>query len=189
LIKATPNQKKESKTSKIMMKFTKKLKVKASTDKVWEIFAHGFNDAHKWMASVPNSYGQSNGASFEGAHSDGRVCELSPDKNGMNASEKFLAYDENNKTATVQVDFVNTPFIFPVKYNILDFSIRKLGDGESEMTWKFSSNIKPLGLILWPLLRIGFDKFIGDIMEELQFYVENNAPHPRKLKAIKKNTI
>jgi hypothetical protein len=46
------------------------------------------------MASVPNSYAQSNGASFEGAHSDGRVCELSPDKNGMKASEKFLAYDE-----------------------------------------------------------------------------------------------
>lgn len=54
------------------------------------------------------------------------------------------------------------------------------------MTWKFRSDIKPLGFILWPLLRIAFGKFIGDIMEELKFYVENDAPHPRKIKAMKK---
>ena len=105
-----------------MVKFTKTLKVKSSTDKVWEIFAHGFNDVHKWMASVPHSYAQTNGESFDGAHSDGRVCELSPDQNGMKASEKFLAYNEDNKTATVQIDFVNTPFFFPVKFNILNFT-------------------------------------------------------------------
>jgi hypothetical protein len=55
------------------------------------------------------------------------------------------------------------------------------------MTWKFRSNIKPLGLLLWPLLRIGFGKFVGEIMEELQFYVENGKPHPRKVKAIENN--
>ena len=170
-----------------MVKFTKTKIVNASADKVWEVFAHGFNDAHKWMASVPHSYAQTNGKSFDGAHSDGRVCELSSDQKGMKASEKFLAYDEHNKTATVQIDFVNTPFFFPVKFNVLDFSIRNIGDDRSEMKWNFRSNIKPLGLLLWPLLRIGFGKFIGDIMEELRFYVENGIPHPRKLKAKEKN--
>ena len=170
-----------------MVKFTKTLKVKASADKVWEIFAHGFNDAYKWMASVPHSYAQTNGEAFDGAHSDGRVCELSANQNGIKVSEKFLAYDEENKTATVQIDFVNTPFFFPVKFNTLDFSLREIGDHQSEMTWKFRSNIKPLGLLLWPLLRIGFGKFVGDIMEELQYYVENGSPHPRKLKAMEKN--
>ncbi len=170
-----------------MVKFTKTKKVKASADKVWGIFAHEFNDAYKWMASVPQSYAQTNGESFEGAHSDGRVCELSPDQKGIRVSEKFLAYDEKNKTAIVQIDFVNTPFFFPVKFNTLDFALRETGDDQSEMTWKFRSNIKPLGLLLWPLLRIGFGKFVGNIMEELQFYVENDSPHPRKLKAMKKN--
>jgi len=170
-----------------MVKFTKTLKVKASTDKVWEVFAHGFNDAYKWMASVSHSYAQTNGESFDGAHSDGRVCELSHDQKGMKASEKFLAYDENNKTATVQIDFVNTPFFFPVKFNTLDFSIREISDNQSEMTWGFRSNIKALGSILAPLLRKEFKKFVGNIMEELQFYVENGTPHPRKLKAMEKN--
>ena len=75
-----------------MIKFTKTITVNASTVKVWEVFAHGFNDAHKWMASVPHSYAQTNGESFDGAHSQGRVCELNPNQKGIKASEKFLAY-------------------------------------------------------------------------------------------------
>jgi hypothetical protein len=114
------------------------------------------------------------------------VCELSPDGKGIKASEKFLAYNEENKTATVQIDFVNTPSFFPVKFNILDFSLRDIDNGQSEMTWKFRSYIKPLGLLLWPLLRIGFGVFIGQIMEELKFYAENGTPHPRKIKALEK---
>ena len=87
-------------------------------------------------------------------------------------------------TATVQIDFVNTPFLFPVKFNTLEFSLLEMGDDQSKMTWKFRSNIKPLGFILWPLLRLGFGKFIQDIMEELQFYVANGTARPRKIKAM-----
>ena len=33
------------------------------------IFAHGFNDAYKWMASVNHSFAKNNGESFEGSQS------------------------------------------------------------------------------------------------------------------------
>jgi hypothetical protein len=170
-----------------MIKFTKKAIVNADADKVWGIFAHGFNDAYKWMASVKHSFAKNNGESFEGSQSDGRVCELSSDGKGIKASEQFLAYSEENKTATVRIDFLNTPFFFPVKFNTLDFSLKNIDGGTSKMTWKFRSDIKFFGYLLWPLLRIGFGKFIGDIMEELKFYVENGTPHPRKIKAMKKH--
>ena len=170
-----------------MVKFTKKAKVNADADKVWEIFAHGFNDADKWMASVNHSFAQANGKSFEGSHSDGRVCELSSDGKGLKASEQFLAYNEENKTATVRIDFLDAPSIFPVKFNTLDFSLREIAEGQSEMTWKFRSDIKSFGFLLWPLLRIGFGVFVGQIIEELKFYVENGTPHPRKIKAMKKH--
>jgi hypothetical protein len=58
------------------MKFTVTTPVSVPADKVWTVFAHEFNDAHKWMASVPHSYAKSNGEQFEGAQSCGRVCEL-----------------------------------------------------------------------------------------------------------------
>ena len=99
-----------------MVRFNKTMQVIASADKVWEVFAHGFNDAYKWMASVPKSYAQKNGELFEGAQSDGRVCELTTKENGIKASEQFLAYNEENKTATVRIDFVDTPRFFPVKF-------------------------------------------------------------------------
>lgn len=169
-----------------MVKFTKKITVDASTDKVWEIFAHGFNDAYKWMASVPHSFAQSNGEAFNGAQSDGRVCELTYKKSGLKASEQFLAYNEAKQTATVRIDFVDTPRVFPVKFNTLDFSLRPLADGKSEMTWKFRSDIKWYGYLIWPIIRLGFGSFVWQIMEELKFYVENGTPHPRKITAIEK---
>lgn len=169
-----------------MVKFTKKLTVKASPDQIWKVFAHDFNDAYKWMASVPNSYARSNGKLFDGAKSDGRLCELTTKENGMQASEQFLAYNEQEKTATVKIDFLNTPKGFPVRFNTLDFSMKDLGNGETEMTWKFRSRIKPLAYFTWPMLRIGFGKFVFGIMEELKHYVEFGTPHPRKVKAIRK---
>jgi len=169
-----------------MVKFTKKAIVNADADKVWGVFAHGFNDAYKWMASVNHSFAKNNGESFEGCQSDGRVCELSPDGKGIKASEQFLAYSEENKTATIRIDFLDAPSFFPVKFNTLEFSLKEIDGGKSEMTWKFCSNIKLLGFVLWPLLRLGFGKFIEDIMEELKFYVETGNPHPRKIKAMKK---
>jgi hypothetical protein len=169
-----------------MIRFTKKAIVNADADKVWGIFAHGFNDAYKWMASVNHSFANTNGASFEGCQSDGRVCELSPDGKGIKASEQFLAYNEENKTATIKIDFLNTPAIFPVKFNTLDFSLKNIGGGKSEMTWKFRSEIRFLAYLIWPLIRIGLGVFVAQIMEELKFYAENDSPHPRKIKALKK---
>jgi hypothetical protein len=54
------------------MEFTRTITVNAPAEQVWTVFAHGFDDAYKWMASVPNSYGKENGTSFDGASSAGR---------------------------------------------------------------------------------------------------------------------
>ncbi|MFT7624421.1 MAG: hypothetical protein ACI9WU_003608 [Myxococcota bacterium] len=167
------------------MNFEKKATVSASAEKIWSVFAHDFDNAHKWMASIPHSYGKEVGAAFDGAETRGRVCELG-DPSGMKASEQFLAYDEDSKTCTVRIDFLNTPAVFPIRYNTLDFAVVDRGDNQSEMTFGFSSEIKPLAYLIWPLIRLGFGVFVGQIMEELQFYVENGTPHPRKVKALGK---
>ncbi len=171
------------------MRFVKKSRVAASADAVWAVFAHEFDSAYKWMASVPHSYGEEVGERFDGAESAGRVCELNSDPNGVKASEQFLAYDEDAKTCTVRIDFLNTRAVFPVHHNQLDFSIVDVGDDESEMTWVFRSRIKPWAYLIWPLIRIGFGVFVGQIMEELKFYVENGTPHPRKVAASTKTRL
>ena len=168
------------------VRFTKQVSVNASRDKVWKVFAHDFDSAHEWMASVPNSYGKANGAEFDGAQSAGRVCDLDENPKGIKASEKFLDYDEGNKTCTIRIDFLNTPMMFPIRYNTVAFSIVESGDRQSLMTWEFRSQIKPLAYLMWPIIRIGFGVFVGQIIDELKYYVENDGPHPRKLKALNK---
>jgi hypothetical protein len=168
------------------MKFKKITKIDASADEVWAIFAHGFDNAHEWMASVPNSYGKENGNLLEGATSAGRVCELQPNPSGLKASEQFLAYDEAAKTCTVRIDFVDTPKVFPVQYNSLDFSVTTDADERSITTWAFSSKIKPWAYVMWPVIRKGASVFVGQIGEELKHYVETGEPHPRKAKAMDK---
>ena len=168
------------------MKINKTMTVAATADQVWKVWAHDFNDAYQWMASVPYSYAVDHGKLFDGAQSAGRTCDLNDKPNGLKAIEQFLDYDEANKTATVRVDFENTPSGFPVRYNQVPVSIVDTADGQSEMTWRFQSHIKPWAVFMWPAVRKAFDVFVGQIMEELQYFVENGEPRPRKQKALAK---
>jgi hypothetical protein len=167
-----------------LMQFTKTAEVDAPAEKVWRVFAHEFDQAHVWMASVQHSAARDVGRQFEGAQSCGRVCELAPMANGVKASEQFLAYDEADKTLTLRIDFLNTFTAFPILHNEVDVSVVDVGSGRSVMTWAFRSRIKPWAVLAWPVLRIVLSVFVGQIIGELQYFVENDRPHPRKVKAM-----
>jgi hypothetical protein len=167
------------------MKITKQLDVDAPADKVWKVFAHDFDRASEWMASVPHSYGKDVGESFEGARSAGRVCELDGDPNGIKASESFLAYDEKARTCTVKIDITGSPMI-PIHGNVLAFSVEENGPSRSIVKWVVTPRLKSPGYLIYPLIKLGLGHFIGQIAEELQYFVENDTPHPRKVKATRK---
>lgn len=168
------------------MEVIKKTKIDATADHVWEVFAHRFNDADAWMASVPRSYGKENGASIEGAPSAGRICELRPDGTGMKASERFVAYDETAKTCSVHVEFVDAPQLFPLRHNSLDLSVVEDPDGGSTVTWVFGAKLEPWGYVMWPLLWRGMTVAWKQLCEEFEHYVVTGTPHPRKIAAIEK---
>jgi hypothetical protein len=168
------------------MNTTKKITIDATGDKVWAVFAHDFDNAYKWMASIPKSFGKDNGKRYEGASSAGRVCELDGNPNGLQASESFLAYDDEKKTCTVLIQFLNTPFGFPLVQNVAEFSLSEQGDNQSVVTFSVTSTLKPLAFIIYPLIKLGFGAVVMQIIEELKFYVENGTPHPRKVKALAK---
>lgn len=168
------------------MKTTKIITIETTADKVWTVFAHDFDNAYKWMASIPKSLGKDNGKRYEGSSSAGRVCELDSNPNGMKASESFLAYDDEKKTCTVLIQFFNTPFGFPLVQNVAEFSLSEHGNNKSVVTFSITSTLKPFAFIIYPIIKLGFGFFIQQIVEELKFYVENGTPHPRKIKAIDK---
>jgi len=168
------------------MKLTKTTKIDATADDAWALFAHRFEQADHWMASVPRSYGQPSGERFEGAPSAGRICEMRTDGTGMKASERFVAYDEAAKTCTVRVDLIDAPRLFPIDHNSLDFSVVDDPDGGSTATWVFGAAIKPWAYVMWPMLRMGMFTAWRQLCEEFQHYVETGTPHPRKIAAVQK---
>lgn len=168
------------------MKLTKTTKIDASADDVWALFAHRFEDADQWMASVPRSYGHDSGERFEGATTAGRIIEMQPDGKGMKASERFVAYDEAAKTCSVRVDLIDAPRLFPIDHNSLDFSVADDPDGGSTATWVFGATLKRWGYVMWPMLRIGLFRAWNQLCEEFQHYLETGTPHPRKVAAIEK---
>ena len=168
------------------MKSTITITIDTAGNKIWDVFAHDFDNAYKWMASVPNSFGKDNGKKYEGSSSAGRVCDLDGNPKGMKASESFLAYDEEKKTCTVLIKFLNTPFGFPLVQNVADFSISEQSETQSVVTFSVTSTLKPLAFIIYPIIKFSFKFFVKQIVEELKFYVENGTPHPRKVKALNK---
>ena len=138
------------------------------------------------MSSIPNSHGKDFGKKFPGAHSSGRVCELNSDPKGIKAEELFLAYDEENKSCTIKIEFANTSVFFPIQYNVLNFSLREIAEHKTEVNWIVDSHLKPFAHLLYPIIRLGFGFFVQQILEELKYFAENGKPHPRKTKAVEK---
>ena len=168
----------------VNMKTVNTLIIKSSAEKVWKAFAHDFDDAYKWLSSIQGSYGKDLGTKFNGAKSTGRVCELEKKENGMQAIEKFVAYDEATKTCTVEISFSNAPAIFPLKGNVLNFSVRDMGNGISQVDSVMYTSVNLIGYIMYPIIKFGFKKVCGQVLEELKVYVETGTPHQRKLKAM-----
>jgi len=117
------------------MKTTKTITINTTGDKVWEVFAHDFNNAYKWMASIPKSFGKDNGTQYPDCSSAGRVCELDNNPNGLKAKESFLSYSEEDRTCTVLIEFLNTPFGFPLVQNVAEFSLTEQGNNQSVVTF------------------------------------------------------
>ena len=162
------------------MKINGKYKSKVHGKKIWQVFAHGFDDAHLWMSAVPNSYAESVGKKFDGAQTEGRVCELTPNPNGLRAYEDFLDYDEENMSAYVRVRFRNAPAFLPFVENRLFIQIED--KDAATVNYRFECKLKPLGLLFYPLTRLAMGFFSSQIIEELVYYSEHGRPHPRKLK-------
>jgi hypothetical protein len=168
------------------MILNKEKTINASADKVWKIFAHDFDDAHVWMASIPNSFGKQLGKKFEDAHTAGRVCELDTNPKGLKALETIEAYNEEKRALTVKVKFRNAPPVFPFKLNVANFKVKSLEKGRCRVFFKANIKLSFMGYLMYPLVRFGFPMVLGQILDELKYFAENDMPHPRKVKALSK---
>ncbi len=164
------------------MKITEKININASIPEVWDVLAINFDRAADWMSTIPKSVEKVEGVKADGAPMVGRVCDISTKPDGPTVDETIVSYNENQHKFTVRV--VPQGGRIPVVQNMITFSLRDMGNNQTEMTWDSDVELKTIGKIVSPLLKVGLSKNLGDLMDDLKYYVENGQPHPRKLAAM-----
>ncbi|WP_298771427.1 SRPBCC family protein [uncultured Shewanella sp.] len=154
------------------MIITKNIVINKSADHVWKILAHDFDSVYQWMGPVRHSYAISADQPSSDAPVEGRICEFTNKPNGFQASEVITHYNEANKSYTFELTPLNAPKLLPVKKNTVKIAVKAINSSSAEVTWISTPEIKPIAILLSPLLKLGLGKSFGDILKQLKTFSE-----------------
>ncbi len=166
------------------MKISKRVTIKKPAEDVWAVLGEDFVNISKWASSVNHSV-ELKGKPTTEAPVCGRVCELGSGTKSAVLNEKIISFDSQNRNFTLEVK-PDADSKMPIVKSISKFSVKKLSNSSCEVSCNANITLKPFALLMLPLLKMGFGKNFGELLEELQFYVENGTVHPRKAKALNK---
>lgn len=164
------------------MKIIKQLKIQAPIDTVWKIWAVDFDKAGDWMAFVNHSYEVDPTVAVADAPIAGRVCEFSTSVDGPIAVEDVTKFDHVNYELDIAVTPKNFPA--PIVKNLVSTKLIKISEEETIMDFVANVKLTTLGNIMSPVIKAGFSKQLGQMLEELKYYAETGVVHPRKQKKL-----
>ncbi|MCP4325583.1 MAG: hypothetical protein GY787_27830 [Alteromonadales bacterium] len=165
------------------MKISKKVTIKKSAEEVWAVLGEDFVNASKWMSGANHSF-EMKGENLTGSPACGRVCEVGASKNPIIIDENIHFFNRQQMSFAFEVTPREAGKL-PIIKSITSFNVKKLSNSSCEVSCIANVTLKPFALLLLPLLKIGFGKNFGNILKDLQFYVETGTVHPRKVKALK----
>jgi len=160
------------------MTIEKTIHIDADSDRVWDVLALQFHDAHKWASSVDHSEAAEG---HEGAcevpwEASGRRCETSLGQ----VYETMLHFDADKRTFGYDANLASAPFF--VKQIVNNWHVQDGPDGSTEVTMKLEGTLLPVfSQLMGPAMKKQFNGFLTEATEELKYYIEEGRPHPRKL--------
>ena len=167
------------------MKIIRKARIEKPANEVWKVLGQDFENAHLWMALVPNTHSKDYGVKVNEAPVCGRVCEFTDKPNGFYADELITEYSDEKMEMTVEVTPQNAPSILPMLKNTLKLKVNVINNYSSEVVWESEPKLKPIGNLMYPFVKMGLGKAFSEVLEELKYFVETGKPHPRKVKKTK----
>lgn len=156
--------------------------VNAPAGDVWHVLAHEFDQIGRWSAGISESMAIVDLPVPEGATVGGRAC-LTPGF-GSDAQEEFTYYDEE----TMRFGYQATGEIpWSLSHAENNWSVQALDAYTSRVAFRaeVEANLFP-GLLLMPMIKLYGGRLGRETLEELKYYVEEGQPHPRKVKAQRK---
>ena len=161
------------------MKFSKDITINAPAEKVWNILGPQFTEVGTWARNIPKSVVNTNAPKVNNSPVGGRLCETSIGK----ISEEFTAYDEKNMTLSFKGVITSKVFSSVVSTN----AVTAIDENTSKVTVTPNIDLKPIGILMYPLIKMNLSKLINEVLIDLKYYAENDKPSPEKL-ALQKNS-
>ena len=158
------------------MKITKSIIVNQPSELVWKVVAKEFDQAHLWMGPVKKSYALDDGRHHTSAPVAGRVCELGNGPKGLKAEEVITQYNEKDQYLVFDVVPKNAPALLPLNKNTVKMSVESIGLNQSKVLWESTPDLKVMGKLLSPVLKLGLGKAFSDILKDLKKYCESINP-------------
>lgn len=163
-----------------IMVIEKEILVNKNIKAAWKVLGVEFSDAFKWASGVNHSEGS--GDKFSGSSCSERGCSTTM------GSIKEKLYEFSNENYSLAYEATEgMPSM--VKYATNTWKLIEVGDHKCKLHIKMDIRLGGFfGSLLQPVMKMQMSKIGNHLVEEFAFYVENGQPHPRKLKAMKKQT-
>ena len=157
----------------MQMQMKGKITIDAPVDKVWAVLGRDFSRIDQWASIITKS----SGAEIPESELNGRVCSA---KGFGDTLEALVNYDEAAMCFTYKA-LKGLPWFMTSAQN--NWSVRELGNGQCEVASRAEIYMRLFpGIILAPLFKLMMGRKSREMFEELKFFVENDRPHPRKLR-------
>ncbi len=158
----------------------KEIVINADIKKAWQVLGPEFANADRWSTVIKHS--QANDSkSFNGSTCTERGCDVS----GLGKiKEKILEYSDSEYVLSYQV-YEGMPKM--VKYMSNYWKLTPSADGKVKLEMKMEMKTGGLmGSMMKGMMKKKMSKMADQVIEEFKYYVEKGKPHPRKIKATKK---
>ena len=154
------------------MKFSKEITINVPADKLWGILAHNFTDVGTWARSISKSVVNEDSEIVNNSPVGGRICDTSIG----HIKEEFVTYDEAGMTYSFKGEITSIMLSDVISTN----TVVAIDENTSKVIVTPSVDLKILGFVLYPLIRMNLSKTINEVLLDLKYFAENDAPSPEK---------
>lgn len=165
------------------MNVTRSIIINEPLATVWHKAAHEFDKIDEWASLVSQSDAAEGDIPAEEADMAGRVC-LTPFGKSY---EMFQHYDEDQHMFTYAALIEKTP---PgLKGGTNTWTVEAVSDTQTRLTMSTENefNLFP-GVLMRLPMRLQMPRLLDLNLEEIKHWIETGQPHPRKVKAMQKQT-
>ena len=158
------------------MKIIKNLTIDKPIADVWDVLANKFGEIDLWSSLITDSK-LSGEATLETVDYSIRSTQTTAGP----TQQQLTEFDPQNFTIAYKAISGTPPFFKSVNAKWI---LNKKDENSTYLTLDFEVKFKNITFILAPLVKIKLGK-VGDVLlDDLKYYVENEKPHPRKLKLL-----